>query len=239
MRSPQAQCVFHNGGMRIGLWMVAALSLSACGGASKPAVRAPLYAGDSEAAACMEVLPQAGGAAAALSQEMRVARLLSADSFALKLPEAPDHASAAQLAEWGEQRAKAWLAEKARRAQAAREQLDRAAEQGPSERVMAGALLGLVFEDVARSLLRIEPPSELDNEPEVAQVFRDIVASQARPYLVHAELAYHACAENASAVDGMLHWSSFCEQRGERLPDHVDLKPAGDEVQVEVEVAAQ
>ena len=162
-----------------------------------------------------------------------MARLLSADSLELSLPVAPDHASASELTDWSERRLKDWLKEKARRAQAAREQLDLAASNSPRERILAGALLGLVFEDVARSLLMIPPPSELDSEPEIADVFREVLAKQAHPYLVHAHLAYQACAANALGVETMVHWSDFCYARREELPEQDALDS------VRVEVASQ
>jgi Tfp pilus assembly protein PilP len=185
------------------------------------------YAGDARGRASMEALPSLDVPENELTQEMRMARLLSAESLELTAPVAPPDRSAAQLSAWSDEELKDWLAEKQRRAEAARAELDRAAQQNHRQRIVAGALVGLVYEDIARALLTIPAPSELDTEPEVAVIFRELMTKQAAPFLVHAELAYAACAGNALGLDGMLHWSEFCERRGEGLPEHV---PVGQEL---------
>jgi hypothetical protein len=48
-------------------------------------------------------------------------------------------------------------------------------------------------------------------------MYRELLAQQAEPYLVHAKLAYDACAANARNVKSLSHWSSFCGGRSEHL----------------------
>jgi hypothetical protein len=180
------------------------------------------------------VLPSLDVEPAALSHDMQMGRMLSTESLDLHVPPAPGGSSANTFSAWSDQELKHWMNEKARRAHAARAQLDQAAVHSLRERVMAGALVGLVCEDVARSLLTIPLPAELSNEPDVAQMFRDVLRSQAQPYLLHAQHAYNACAENARGVETMDHWSGFCRARLERLPESARSERAGVEV-----VAAQ
>jgi len=111
------------------------------------------------------------------------------------------------------------VTEKHRRAEAARKELDGAAVNSHRERIMAGALVGLVYEDVARALLSLPFPAELASEPEVRAIFEDVLRGQAAPYLVHARLAYQACAANALGLSAMAHWSEFCQGRGTELPE--------------------
>lgn len=178
-----------------------------------------VYAGDARGSASMEVLPSLDVPESELTAEMRMARLLSAESLDLAAPAAPSDHSAAELSAWSDRELKDWLSEKQRRAEAARAELDRAALQNHRQRIVAGALVGLVYEDIARSLLTIPLPAELENEPEVAGIFRELMSKQAAPFLLHAELAYEACAGNALGLESMAHWSDFCEGRGERLSE--------------------
>jgi hypothetical protein len=183
----------------------------------------------------MEVLPSLDVVDEALTPEMRMARMLSAESLALTPPAVPADTSAAQLTAWSERELKPWLQEKQRRADAAREELDRAAVQNHRQRIVAGALLGLVFEDVARELLQVPVPRELASEPEVAGIFREVMMSQAAPYLLHAKLAYNACAGNAGGLASMGHWSTFCSGRAESLPEQKHGSAEGDSTTVTVE----
>jgi hypothetical protein len=179
-----------------------------------------VYVGDARGRASIEVLPSLDVPESELTAEMRMARLLSAESLELPAPALPSDRSAAQLSDWSDSQLKDWLSEKQQRAEAARAELDRAAAQNHRQRILAGALVGLVYEDIARTLLSIPLPAELDTEPEVAALFRELMAKQAAPFLLNAELAYTACAGNAVGLEGMAHWSEFCERRGEGLPEN-------------------
>jgi hypothetical protein len=199
--------------------------LLGAGCASSQAKKVAYYSGDAHGRASIEALPSLDVADSELTAEMRMARLLSAESLELPAPMAPGDRSAAELSAWSDRELKDWLTEKQRRAEAARAELDRAALQNHRQRILAGALVGLVYEDIARTLLVIPSPAELDSEPEVAAMFREVMAKQAAPFLMHAELAYTACAGNAAGLQAMAHWSDFCDARGERLPDS-DLREA-------------
>lgn len=195
---------------------------AACAGQSK---KTTFYSGDAHGRASMEVLPSLDVPDSELTPEMRMARLLSAESLELTPPAVPSDRSSAQLADWSDRELKDWLGEKQRRAEAAREELDRAAQQNHRQRILAGALVGLIYEDVARTLLRIPVPSELDSEPEIAATFHELMAKQAAPYLLHAKLAYDACAGNAQGLSAMAHWSDFCSGRVEALPEGEASQP--------------
>lgn len=204
----------------MGLHSVTAISLAAglAACASGAGRQGPAYPGDVAGAPSIEALPSLDVPDALLSMQMKRARLLTAESLALQVPIAVDtHASA--LASWSDSALKGWLKEKHARAEAARKELDRAAVVSHRERILAGALVGLVYEDMARALLSVPAPSELDDEPEVRKVFGEVLRAQASPYLVHARLAYQACAANAQGLAPMGHWSSFCDGRRDELPE--------------------
>lgn len=177
-----------------------------------------LSAGDVTGPPSIEGLPSLDVSEDKLTREMRMARMLSEESLNLPRPVFPEGRTARDLEVWGETTLRPWLEHKHRSIEAAREELDRAAIQDPRQRIVAGALMGLIHEDVARVLLQLPAPSELDAEPEVRGLYRELTLRQAAPYLEQARLSYEACAGNALAVATMAHWSSYCRGRGEGLP---------------------
>jgi hypothetical protein len=190
--------------------------------------------GDATATPSLEALPSLDVAQTALTPEMRMASLLSAESLNLAPPLHPNQMTTAAMAAWSDDTLKTWMREKHERAEAARKELDRAALQNQRQRVMAGALVGLIYEDVARTLLTLPVPSELASEPEIAAMYVDLLHSQATPYLVQAHQAYVACAGNAEQLDPLRHWSSFCNQREERLPTSGLDQPSNAKTSVQV-----
>ena len=165
-----------------------------------------------------------------------MARLLSAESLNLDPPVQPRDTSTATIAEWSDHELKTWMQTKHASAEAARVELDRAAVQNQRQRIMAGAMVGLVYEDVARTLLTLPVPADLVSEPEIAAMYVDILRTQAGPYLLQARLAYTACAGNAEQMATLRHWSEFCLMRENQLPasgvDQAAPGPTSTEVSV-------
>ncbi len=182
--------------------------------------------GDSQGAPRVEALPSLDVSEANLTPEMRMARLLSAECLNL---EPPHHPIASQsMEQWSDAELKQWMQHKHASAEAARRELDKAALQSPRQRIMAGAMVGLVYEDVARELLALPTPTELVSEPEISSMYIDLLRSQATPYLVTARAAYAACAGNAQQVSALAHWQDFCLGREDMLPSlglSEDTKP--------------
>lgn len=166
----------------------------------------------------MEALPSLDVSDEQLTAEMRMARLLSAESLNLAPPTRPHQANTETMERWSDEELKRWMQHKHSSAEAARRELDKAALQSPRQRIVAGAMVGLVYEDVARNLLSLPTPVELVSEPEIAAMYVDVLRHQATPYLVQARAAYAACAGNAVQVETLAHWSRFCESREELLP---------------------
>ena len=191
------------------------LASVACGGA-RPA--RPLDPGSYDEPPAMEVLPELDVPLESLGERFRFAWRLTAEALQLEPPAPPVRPTGAELRAWSDGPLKRWLAEKSRRVEAARKELDELAEQGRRRRIVAGALVGLLYEDIARALVRIPAPRELDEEPEIAEAYREVILFQARPYLTHARRAYRACALNAMPMESMHHWGRFCARRGRALP---------------------
>jgi hypothetical protein len=174
--------------------------------------------GDATGKPRVEALPSIDIEPSKLTPEMRMARLLSAESLNLDPPVQPRDTSTATIAEWSDHELKTWMQTKHASAEAARVELDRAAVQNQRQRIMAGAMVGLVYEDLARTLLTLPVPAELASEPEIAAMYVDILRTQAGPYLLQARHAYTACAGNAEQMPALHHWSEFCLSRENQLP---------------------
>jgi hypothetical protein len=177
-----------------------------------------LATGDTDGPPSIEGLPSLDVEEEKLTREMRMARMLSEESLNLPHPVLPQGRTALDLEAWGESTLRPWLEHKHRSIAAARQELDRAAAQNQRQRIVAGALMGLIHEDVARVLLELPVPAELDAEPEVRAVYRELTLRQAAPYLEQARLSYEACAGNARAIATLVHWSSYCRDRRDALP---------------------
>lgn len=178
----------------------------------------PLDPGQVESEPRMECLPDPDIQDEVMTRRMRFAWTLAAESFLVPPPDPPRHRTAQNLTTWSDEVLRPWLERKSHTIEAARRELDEAAEESHRQRIMGGAIVGLMYEDVARILRSIPSPSELESEPEIREIFRDVLRSHARPFLEHARRAYSACAQNAIRPLGMRHWSRFCAGRGDRLP---------------------
>ena len=92
-----------------------------------------------------------------------------------------------------------------------------------------------MYEDIARVLRDVPAPEDLDDEPEILEIYGQVLESQARPFLETARRAYHACALNASEPESMRHWSRFCRGREDNLPSSSDAQPDGTTVEILVD----
>jgi hypothetical protein len=205
--------------MRTRLMGVLFVAIGAVGCASAPHGVARTYQeGDARGQPSVEALPSLDVDDSELTAEMRMARMLSAESLSLIAPSRPIDNSTTVMSAWSDHELKNWVRQKNARAEAARKELDRAAVQNHRQRIMAGAMVGLVYEDLARALLAIPVPAELASEPEIAAMYLDLMKRQAAPYLMQSSQAYNACAGNADQLPTLGHWGHFCTERQGLLP---------------------
>jgi hypothetical protein len=204
----------------LGRWAagLAALAVAACA-SSTPEVevrRAALQAGDPGGPPEFASLPDvpAGDQTPHTEQGLSLARQV----FANALPEAPADRRYKALQAWIDQTVVAWIA--ARRDGVDETRFQFAVDEGASatEQVIARGVLGLLEESTALELTHIPSPTELDTEPEIAEIFRDLVTTQAEPFRNSAIAEFRSCAKLAAAEGGEVRaWAHFCSARFHKL----------------------
>lgn len=222
------------------LWVTLATTMGlaaggACGaGGPEQSLARTRDPGDPTAAPSMRALPTMDIEHRDLSRTMKFAWELAEQSFQLPPPPQPSgRASTSEVQAWTSGELRDWLRRKDQLVEAARAEMNAASEQNLRNRILAGAIVGLMYEDIGRVMLDVPVPREIQEDPEIAPVFQNVVIAHARPYLLHADANYAACSQNAQQLSGMSHWSGFCAARRERLPGGV-AEPQSGETRVTV-----
>lgn len=206
-----------------------ALLVPACGG---PRLREGAFQGRSEGLPSMRCLPETDVEASEYTEHMRRGLALAEASFDVPAPSPPASRAAGDLTDWSNGPLRAWLEQKVNAITAARQELDLAAEENHRQRIFGGAVVGLMYEDIARVLRSVPAPVDLDTEPEILRIYQDLVRTQARPFLELSRAAYRACSLNADRPEGMRHFATFCRERLDQLPE--GEAPAAGSTEVEV-----
>jgi hypothetical protein len=199
----------------IQLWFCVA-ALSGCATtdeAGQVETRAAVQNGPPAFAALPDVSDSKGSAR--IAQGLSLARQIMGD----RLPVAPDDRAYQTLQLWIDHTVTPWIAKRRDSVDETRFQFGLGRnDTSPSERIIAEAVLGLLQEDTAIELDGIPQPTELDTEPEVAAIFRDLVRTQAAPFRNAAIREYTACANRGYAEGSAWRpWATFCHRRHDRL----------------------
>jgi hypothetical protein len=210
--------------------ILALLLTSAIGCGGGPRMReGELYGGRTEGPPSMTSLPDPDVIDDELTEHMRFGLRLANEAMAIEAPAPPENTSAASITEWSSGPLQTWLHAKSEAVEAARHELDLAADENRRQRIMGGAIVGMLYEDVSITLRSVPTPDDLWNEPEISRIFRETVDGEARPYVETSRNAYRACEANGRIPATMRHWSDFCSAR-------LDLLPASGDDTTEVEM---
>ncbi|HKU40605.1 MAG TPA: hypothetical protein VJR89_20735 [Polyangiales bacterium] len=137
--------------------------------------------------------------------------------FAAQLPAAPSERSYDVLSAWVESEVAHWIDARRDAVEETRFQFKSSAPE-PATQVIASAVIGLLQEDTAHQLAQIPQPRELDNEPEIAALFHELVLGQADPFQRAALEEYESCAKAGDEEGGQLQrFAKFCKERHHRL----------------------
>ncbi|MET0390220.1 MAG: hypothetical protein ABW321_29885, partial [Polyangiales bacterium] len=147
-------------------------------------------------------------------QGLSLARHVLADG----LPTPPDDRRYVTLQGWIDQTVAPWISTRRDNTDETRFEFALQAGASDEERVIALGVLGLLEENTALELTHIPVPIELDTEPEIADIFRDLVETQAKPFRNAAKQQYRSCSAEADrASDDVHRWATFCRGRYARL----------------------
>lgn len=186
-----------------------------------------LEPGDPDAPPSLRALPQLAEGTSGNTACTHQGLLLARQALDSALPEPPADRSYASLHGWVDSTVVAWLDRRREQTEATRERFLLEGEPSSGEAIVSHAVLGLLQEDTARSLAGIPAPSELDSEPEIASMYRDIVRAQADSFVTTALLEWKACAEGAyRGPADMRAWAEFCHARFDRLKEQSSRRTA-------------
>jgi hypothetical protein len=207
------------GAFRFSACLVAGFLVTGCGGGTSTQSHGRATdIGDVRGEPAVETLPPYRHVAGGFTERMKFGLILAEQSFLIPPPQIPATRDTLTLQDWGDTDLAGWLETTTQAVVAARRELDAAAEEEHRQRILAGAVVGLMYEHVARVLRSVPRPDDLDDEPEIADAYEYVVQGNAAPFVEHARRAYRACAANAIRPEEMNAFSHFCEGRRDRLP---------------------
>ncbi len=201
-------------------WPWIALVAAAGCGATLGAGDAPataLHPGDPSAAPGLRALPELP-AAAARDGATHQGLLLARETFGHALPDAPADRAYTSLQHWVDTEVASWIEQRRAQIDATRDRFALGGDPGVVARIVRHAVIGMLHEDTALSLGRLPAPSELDDEPDIAAMYRDIVRSQADAFVGAALRELRDCANEAyRGPADMRPWAEFCHARFDHL----------------------
>jgi hypothetical protein len=175
-------------------------------------------AGDVQAEPSLAVLPEMLRVPPGMNERTHTAFTMASALFAAPCPVAPSDRSYAVLSAWVESAVTQWVERRRDGILETNSTFAHNTPQTASDAVVSSAVSGLLQEDTALALQNIPRPAELDSEPDIAVMFRDVVRAQARPFVGAALEAYRKCADaGEGGSDELGRWALFCRARFERL----------------------
>ncbi|MCG8555651.1 MAG: hypothetical protein MJD61_10250 [Proteobacteria bacterium] len=194
---------------------LATLALLGCGAAPRPV---PARHGDPHAAPSLDVLPSAPGDRAVFSEHARQGLVMARGVLKMTIPAPPADRSFATLQQWIDTAVVDWVSRRKEAIDALRYHLLQSSKATRSEQIVGHAVVGLLQEDLALALQALPSPAELDSEPEIAQMYAEIIRFQARPFLSAALVEFRSCANlSVQAYPRVMNWARFCDTRFKRL----------------------
>lgn len=172
--------------------------------------------GDPNAAPSLLALPQlpADGDTPRTHQGLLMARA----TLDVAMPAPPADRSFSSLQRWVDSDVLTWLQQRRAQSLATRDRFLVEGEPNDAERIVSLAVLGLIDEDTARALGNLPPPSELDDEPDIAAMYRDVTRMHAEAFMSAAIAGMRDCANAAyQKPSAWRAFAQFCHARFDRL----------------------
>lgn len=202
---------------------VAALAACASEPAPRPATAASAGAEVAAARAALTKpelaeLPALADAKSADSPRTHQGMLVARATLDATMPPAPADRSYSALQAWVDSEVVTWVDQRRRQTEDTRDRFQLEGAPNSSERAVSHAAIGVIHEDTAFSLRGIPAPSELESEPEIAQMYAEIIGAQADTFLKSALVEFRDCANDAyRSPPDMRPFAEFCHERFDRL----------------------
>ncbi len=192
-----------------------------CGSSQKPQYQPKAeQPGDTVSPPSLFCLPSQGLHEDEYSQHLKKGTEFAQESLSLKPPAPPARTDSESITQWSNTELQSWLQLKLKAVNGAQSELDKASYVSIKELIVAGATVGIIYEDIATVIQNLPLPDEIKNDRDAISLFREVAADQSQPFIEKADRAYKACALNAeSGPEDMGLWSPFCAGRRMRMLD--------------------
>ena len=205
------------------MWWILSCVVGCAGAGGSAAGPDELSLGDPDAPPTLASLPTLPRAATGRTPRTRQGMLVAREGFEARLPEAPLDLSHSNLQHWVDTEVVAWVGERSKNLDTTRYEFGLVSDASAGESIVGNAVVGLLQEDTARQLATIPAPTELDSEPEIARMYREVIEAHARPFLSSALVGYRDCANTAhDGPEDMRHWAGYCDARFRRIKQELD-----------------
>jgi len=198
-------------------------SLCVCGCVRAPSAiesnGVPSDIGDPDGPPSIQVLPTLTRNSPEYTQRAREGLMVARGVLKATLPRPPAEREFDALQKWLETKVVAWIEERNKGVDATRFSFIDPLDSTPEERVVAHAVIGILQEDTALSLLTIPVPTELDSEPEITALYLEQLRTHTAPFINAALIEFRDCAHTAVREGplSMRRWARFCVARFQRL----------------------
>lgn len=147
--------------------------------------------------------------------------MIAHESLAIARPLLPTETTAAEMHVWVDGALHDWLLERARAIRAARTALEPAEDGDDAQHIVAAAILGVMYADLAWEIAEIVLPTEVRDDELGALAMRNALLGMSAPLFDQALSAFGACAQSAvgSADPTVERWARFCDDESERVVD--------------------
>jgi hypothetical protein len=174
-------------------------------------------AGAPDAPPTLTALPELPARALANSERTHQGILLARQALDAGLPAAPTDRTFAALQSWADSEVSGWVVTRRDQIEAARARMFDG-RPSAAEQILGHAVLALLQEDTARTLSNIPAPKELDDERDIAAMYRDLVSGQADAFVTSALIELRDCVELARHGPVEMHaYDDYCHARFDRL----------------------
>jgi len=171
-------------------------------------------------------VPQPATARTDMSPTLQEVWTLVEQAVEVRPPDPPDDASEEAIEAWAEGPFAAWLAVRQEANVRAQALVATLGEDSADERLVAAALFGYMYEDMASSIRGAPVPESIASDPELLGIYVETLHAVLDPVARLAAEAYLICRELALAEEpesGWQEWAEYCDGRGLEVVETFEL----------------